>query len=76
MQPMEIKEPKLLFWQQTGLAEHPPATPPMIVMGEQSRPTKMLKSERTMPKSPKRAALLADEALWTELQHWIGPVLH
>jgi hypothetical protein len=47
----------------------------MTVMGEQLKPTRTLRSWRTMPKSPRMAPTLESDACWTLLQHWMGPVL-
>lgn len=60
---------KELFSQQTGLALHAEPEPtPMAVMGEQLRPRRTSKSERTMPNSPRRAVpaaeLAYDASVW------------
>lgn len=64
---MEMRLPKLLFSQQTGLALHSLLPPtPTAVMGEQVRPTNAEGLLRTIPSRPRMSEapeLLAD---WTD----------
>ena len=45
-------------------------------IGVQLIPTRALTPCTTTPRRPSKGATLLELALWTELQHWIGPVLH
>lgn len=49
---------------------------PMTLMGVQLIPTWPVTLPRGTPSRPRRPATAGESTLWTELQHWIGPVLH
>lgn len=53
-----------------------PDPEPKSVMGVQESPTGVLRSPSTNPREPRREDACGDPADSTELQHWIGPVLH
>jgi len=73
-QPTETSPPKLLPSQQTGDALHSPADRPTAESGEQFIPILVVRSSTAMPKRSSMPDMLF--AGCTELQHWIGPVLH
>jgi hypothetical protein len=47
---------------------------PITLIGLQVRPTRTLRSWRTMPNKPKRRLAEGSDALVVVLQHWMGPV--
>jgi len=47
-----------------------------MVRGEQVRPTRPVTDPRAMPRRPRRPLTALELASWTELQHWMLPVLH
>jgi len=69
-QPMETRLPKLLFSQQTVLAEQADPLPtPTTLMGEQVRPRRTLGSCSTTPIELRRAAPEAELAASVDWQH-------
>jgi hypothetical protein len=46
----------------------------MTVTGLHVRPTRALRSWRTMPNNPRRRLAAGSDALLVLLQHWMGPV--
>jgi len=76
LHPIEMRPPKSLFSQQTGFSQHSPSPKPRMLMGEHVIPTRISRSERTMPRRPRRVFATGLEADSTLSQHCADPVVH
>jgi len=75
VQPRATTPLKELSVQQTGCAVQLVPLTPMIVRGEQVKPTWPV-TPATIPRRPSRVATEGSDADWTELQHCWSPTLH